>query len=88
LNTLNDPKLKSLKKVVVTHFSPLPYRGGQSYEGMRGSVIEHNELLRLKPFALCYGHSHQVDNTSFGKTKILNAGSDYNKPKFTMFEVN
>ncbi len=36
---------------------------------------------------LCFGHTHvQVDDTQFG-IRILNAGSDYDEPAYTIFNI-
>jgi predicted phosphodiesterase len=74
--------------VILTHFSPFPYRGGKpAYDGMRGCAEEHQMLLNAKPDVICYGHSHQYDNLIIDGVKILNCGSDYTQPKHIIFEV-
>jgi predicted phosphodiesterase len=83
LRVLN--KSTASKKVVSTHFSPF-YRNHEITK-MSGSWSQYETLLDHKVDVICYGHSHFREDIMMEKSRILNAGSDYNKPDFILFEV-
>jgi hypothetical protein len=85
-------------KIVVTHFQPKgSYRGGEfGFDGMNGSEAEYQKLVEAGAHVLCYGHSHnltnmvtEVDCGDVSRTVwVLNSGSDYDKPKYKIFELD
>jgi predicted phosphodiesterase len=85
-------KLKQSKakhKIVVTHFEAMgDYRGDTRWDGMKGSIVEYEMLMEAGATIICYGHSHQLHNyINEQGVKILNCGSDYNKPKFLVLDL-
>jgi predicted phosphodiesterase len=75
-------------KVVVTHFESIEYRGDPFYDGMKGSYVEYEMLMEAGATIICYGHSHRVSDFINEKgVRVLNCGSDYNEPKFTVIEL-
>lgn len=75
-------------KVVVTHFEAIEYRGDPFYDGMKGSYVEYEMLMEAGATIICYGHSHRVSDFINEKgVRVLNCGSDYNEPKFTVIEL-
>jgi predicted phosphodiesterase len=90
------------KSVLVTHHNPYNSRKGyESLEkfiyGNTCNVFGGENLFNAeykfldeitKAFdVLCCGHSHVAKDTSFERVRILNCGSDYDAPKFIVFEV-
>jgi predicted phosphodiesterase len=80
---------KAKHKIVVTHFEPVGnYRDDPFYDGMKGSIAEHEQLIEAGATILCYGHSHRVgDYTNDKGVRIVNCGSDYNFPEYKIIEL-
>lgn len=79
------------RKIVVTHFQPKlgagDYRDNPIYDGMNGSTADYEALVEAGVDVLCYGHTHREFNEVFGCVRVLNCGSDYNKPAYKIYEV-
>lgn len=72
------------KRVCVTHFPPfthepkyLPHYANPNYMDAITSRFD----------VLCVGHSHRFEDFLHGNCRVMNAGSDYNRPAFWTFEV-
>lgn len=90
-NTCELIKASTAKhKVVVTHFEPIgEYRDGdRMYEGMKGSIAEYEKLIEAGATILCYGHSHrQSDAIRIKGVRVVNCGSDYNFPAYSILDL-
>lgn len=81
-----------LKFVCATHHSLTPYRGGA--DTMNGDP-RHLDFLSENFDLVLNGHSHQevdqIHEYVFGNTictcRVINAGSDYDKPKYKIIEL-
>lgn len=73
------------KHIVVSHFTPYNYRYG--YTGMCGPMGLFDTLIESGISHLCLGHSHEYQNEQIEQCLVLNAGSDYDEPKYSVFEV-
>ena len=73
------------KRIVVSHFTPFNYRYG--YTGMCGPLAPFEDMIALGLEYLCLGHSHQYQHEHRDGCLVLNAGSDYDKPRHITFEV-
>lgn len=71
------------KIVAVTHMPCLPGIGNPRYN----ANVRHGEMLMGKVDVICFGHSHERLELQIGRTRVLNAGSDYDKPNHMIFEV-
>lgn len=78
-------QLPDFKHVVISHFTPYNYRYG--YTSMCGPLAPFDDLISENAHTICLGHSHEHQNEKILNTSVLNAGADYNDPKFIMFEV-
>lgn len=89
---------KFRKSVIVTHFNP--YIFGKGYKGyvpdpevdaLMSANPKFLDEIRGKFDVLCCGHTHafkdEIDTKGSKPLRILNAGSDYNQPKYILFEV-
>lgn len=82
----------NLKFVCATHHSLTPYRGGA--DTMNGDP-RHLDFLSENFDLVLNGHSHQevdqIHEYVFGNTvhscRVVNAGSDYDKPKYKIIEI-
>lgn len=86
---------KYRKSIIVTHHNPYPINGGSvktciemglnnyGHSGNFKFLLEMKEKFDI----LCCGHSHQYRNDDEEGIQIYNCGSDYNKPKYLIFEV-
>lgn len=80
------------KLVCATHHSLVGYRGG--IPGMDGDP-RHLDFLSEYFDLVLFGHSHQeldtvheyVDNGRSYSCRVVNAGSDYNSPKYKILEI-
>lgn len=72
------------KVVAITHMPP--YLTAEHEELHDGDITQ---LPRLAPFAatLLHGHSHKASDQIIEGVRVLNAGSDYDKPKFKTIVV-
>ena len=85
-----------MKLVCATHHSLTPYRGyGSAREDTMSGNFSHLDFLSEDFDLVLNGHSHQeVDHTHeyvYGNTvhscRIVNVGSDYDKPKYRILEI-
>jgi predicted phosphodiesterase len=87
------------KSVLVTHHNPYGFsqlgkvktvdelmEEGVEYTG-HGANIKFLPEIREKFDVMCCGHTHGYKNDCDEGIQIYNCGSDYNKPKFLVFEV-
>lgn len=72
------------KKLCVTHFPS--FTENERYLKLCANPKYH-VLLTDKFDALLVGHSHQFVDKIEGNCRILNCGSDYDKPKYLIFEI-
>lgn len=80
-----DSDLSRFRKTVcVTHFPP--FVGDYRYKDYVGNP-RHYGPLREKFDVLCYGHTHRAEDFTDGRCRVLNSGSDYEKPQVVFFEV-
>lgn len=78
---------KYRKSILVTHHNITPYKGGSHHDnGMNGPYAFYEEA-KHKFDILCYGHTHVFEDKVDGRIRRLNAGSDYNDPKYIIFDV-
>lgn len=81
---------KHAKAICVTHFPPI---GGDRKNGYDPKDLSFSANPKyLQPIVdkfdvLCMGHSHQRVDRMHKKCRLLNCGSDYNKPEFLIFEI-
>lgn len=83
---------KNIKLVCTTHHSLTPYRGG---DDSMGGNPRHLDFLSENFDLVINGHSHQevdqiheyVNGNSIYSCRIINAGSDYDKPKYKIIEL-
>lgn len=84
--------------VIVTHFNPYIFgKGYRSYvpdpkiDAAMSANPKFLDEMRGKFDVLCCGHTHaykdEVDTKGNKPLRILNAGSDYNVPKYILFYV-
>lgn len=72
------------KSICVTHFPPF----SDDWKGKRYSAnYNFYNPMKEKFDAICLGHSHQYVNRNEDSTWIYNSGSDYDKPRYLIFEV-
>jgi DNA repair exonuclease SbcCD nuclease subunit len=81
---LNEDLSKYRAKVLVTHFPPFT-------DNIRYSQYCANSNYML-PICnnfdiLCVGHSHRKNDFMEGNCRVLNCGSDYDNPKYVVFDV-
>ena len=72
------------KTVAVSHFPP--FCDHPRWDHMCANKRFY-DLIVNKFDVFCCGHSHQFSDFVDGKCRILNSGSDYDRPKFSVFEV-
>lgn len=72
-------------RIVVAHFTPFNYRYG--YTAMCGALAPIDNLIEMGVDCLCLGHSHLYQNEIVKQCRVLNAGSDYDDPKYVVFNV-
>lgn len=79
---------KYRKKVIVTHHNVhvCYYHGAPGMPEMSGPYCFYDEI-KEKFDVLCYGHTHQRDEADDNGFRRYNAGADYNKPNYIIFEV-
>lgn len=77
-------------KVVVTHFGITPECEddwkSQNSNCYFGNYQEYFQQLDFVDY-IFYGHSHQFVDVEYGKTKVVNAGSDYDFPRFEVRDI-
>lgn len=84
----------NIKLVCATHHSLTKYRGGSANDNMNGDP-RHLDFLSENFDLVLNGHSHQeVDQihafthgNSVHSCRIVNVGSDYDKPKYRILEI-
>lgn len=64
---------EDVKQIVVTHFD----YNGSSLSG----PMEWFDIIKTKTNFLCAGHTHKFRDDTIQTLRIINAGSDYEKPK-------
>lgn len=75
---------KYRKVVCVSHFPTF----SEDYKGIGFSAnLKYHELLKEQFDVLCFGHSHMYVKRKEDDTWIYNSGSDYDKPRYIIFEV-
>lgn len=75
---------KYRKSVCVSHFPPF----ADDWKGKGFSAnFKFLDPMKEKFDALCFGHSHRYVNRNEDGTWIYNCGSDYDKPRYLIFEV-
>jgi predicted phosphodiesterase len=81
INEILNMDTKGKKLVVCTHFG---FNGGD-----RQFCDDMNFAIDLydKADYLFYGHSHRYDDSIINNCRVINTGSDYNKPKYRILEV-
>jgi len=72
------------KRILVTHFPP--FMDNLLFKSFCADLNFYPEI-KQRFDVLCVGHSHQFTNNLEDGLRILNCGSDYNNPKYLMFEV-
>lgn len=92
---------KYRKSILVTHHNPYPFspykdykprpvkellEQGITYTG-HGANIRFLPEIAEKFDVLCCGHTHGYKNDTTEGIQIYNSGSDYNNPKFLIFEI-
>lgn len=77
-------KYPTYKKIALTHFSH-SYRN--DYAEMNGDDKPITQLIDMEVNVICLGHSHIAQDETVHETRILNCGSDYNKPAYVIFEL-
>lgn len=75
---------KYRKVICVSHFPP--FSGDWKGKGMSAN-FNFFEPMREKFDVLCFGHSHRRVEREENGTWIYNAGSDYDQPRYLIFEV-
>ena len=70
--------------VAVTHFNP--YCTDRKWESMCAN-LKFYDMVKEKFDVFCCGHNHQFKDRVEDGCRVLNCGSDYNKPQYLMFEV-
>lgn len=70
--------------VAVTHFAP--YVTDRKWEMMCAN-LKFYDMIKEKFDVFCCGHNHQAKDRVEDGCRVLNSGSDYNKPQFKLFEV-
>ena len=70
--------------VAVTHFNP--YVTDWKWADMCAN-LKFYDLIKEKFDVFCCGHNHQFKDRVEDGCRVLNSGSDYNNPKFLLFEV-
>lgn len=83
---LDDVKnSKAEVKILVTHHNLYvePKYGANSHNGIIKFYPEVKENFDI----LCCGHTHVYQNYKDDNLLVLNSGSDYNKPRYVIFEV-
>jgi predicted phosphodiesterase len=70
--------------IVVSHFTPYNYRHG--YNAMCGPMGMFDQITASAGF-LCLGHSHLYMDEMIDGCRVMNCGSDYESPKYKIFEV-
>jgi len=73
------------KIVAVTHMPIFPFPGNISE--LHAGSITWIHGLEGKCDVLCYGHSHRGLDEVVAGIRVINSGSDYDKPKYKIFEV-
>lgn len=76
-------KANGYKVVGVTHFPIVPNLTAPGWSGN----MNWWEIIAPHLDAFCYGHSHKPVNQIVDGVLVINSGSDYDKPKYTIFEV-
>lgn len=84
LERLNDLDKQGRQLICVTHFPPFELHGTRSEMSANPRYMD---VITTKADVLCVGHSHQAADFRHNGCRVLNAGSDYNNPKFIIFEV-
>lgn len=86
IDTAKGLKQDGYKLIFLSHF-PL-YIQKPNDEMYSGNPKWMQFLEEIGFEAMCFGHSHsQIIETGSGGQMIYNAGSDYNNPKYLIFEV-
>lgn len=75
---------QDFKVVAATHFPPFIESAGDSVTN--GNPDHLTRLLGVAD-VLCYGHSHEARDDRSSGLRLVNAGSDYDKPRYIIFEV-
>ena len=75
---------KYRKAIAVTHMSPLP--SSPAYQGHAANPKFLQHIVSKYDYFLI-GHTHQPTDMVLQNCRILNAGSDYNKPQYIIFKV-
>lgn len=70
--------------VAVTHHNP--YMEDLAYSDMCAN-LKFFEMIKEKFDVFCCGHSHKAKDRVEDECRVLNAGAEYNGPKFVLFEV-
>jgi len=81
---LDVEEYKEHKKICVTHFPP--YSKQPSYAFMAGN-FSYLDFIVEKFGHLIVGHSHQREDWTYRNCRIINPGSDYDKPKYTLISL-
>lgn len=72
------------KSIAVTHFNP--YVTDRKWADMCANN-KFYDLIKEKYDVFCCGHNHQFKDRIEDGCRVLNSGSDYNNPKYIVFEV-
>ena len=78
-----DAKKAGAKVVCVTHFPLVP---GLTDEAWSGN-FRWWEMLAPHLDVFCCGHSHRAVDTIVDGVRVVNCGSDYDDPKYTIIEI-
>jgi predicted phosphodiesterase len=70
--------------IAVTHFNP--YCTDHKWLDMCANV-KFYDMVKEKFDVFCCGHNHQRKDRIEDGCRVLNSGSDYNHPKYLLFEV-
>jgi predicted phosphodiesterase len=81
-NCLKLDTSKFRKSIIVTHHNPYPYMNLEF-----GANTKFLLQMKEKFDILCCGHTHAYKNDNEEGIQIYNCGSDYNDPKYLVFEV-
>jgi len=84
IDRADDLRPKVRKIVAVTHM-PI-FKGPEISESHAGNT-KWIEFLEDKCDVLCYGHTHHLLDMNIYGIRVINSGSDYEKPKYKIFDV-
>lgn len=77
-----------LNIVAVTHHNPYRDPSGRIPDSTEfGPNPKFLDLIAEKADVLCYGHNHKKMDMMYKGCRLLNSGSDYGYPQYTIFTV-